>query len=139
MLPPEDPAAFLNKNFHFAVVEVGNDARNLGFQLYSTLKSTGFMVSTVNLHERIVQGETAFPTIADVRPIPDVIVFTILEREDPQRGINTLKEMRDHGIFRLWAEPDCASFAMREFAAANAIDLLTSFSLAAELAKQATP
>lgn len=136
MLPPEDAATFLQKNFHFAVVEVGNDALNLGFQMYSTLKSSGYMVSAVNLHERIVQGETAFPTISDVRPVPDVIVFTILEREDPHRGMNTLKEMRDHGIFRMWAEPDCASFAMREFAAANAIDLLASFSLAAELAKQ---
>lgn len=124
-----DPTTFLNPEYTIAVVEASNNKASLGFSVYAALQQAKVKRVAVNPQETRVQADPCFPSIAQARPFPDVIVLTMFAAEYPEFGINLLKEMRDTGVFRLWVEPGCESAGMKEFAEENKISMMTNFSL----------
>ncbi len=65
----------LLKNPHtFAVVGVSQDPSKYGYELFETLTRHGHRVLPINPKYAAIDGQTCYPSLADLPNIPDVVV-----------------------------------------------------------------
>jgi predicted CoA-binding protein len=128
-----DPFSFLKKEYKYAVVEASNDSMKLGFRVYADLKKANFEVYPVNRAYTQIHGDPCFPDLNQLRPYPDVVVIATTYAEDEDRGLWTLQDMVNNGIFRAWVEPGCETEDMQKYARDNNVEIVTGFSLSKEI------
>lgn len=89
----------------WAVVGASQNRRKYGNIIYRTLRERGYTVYPVNLTERIVEGDTAYPDVTALPPGVEVLDIVI----PPQRVPRVLDQAKAAGITRIWLQPGAES------------------------------
>jgi hypothetical protein len=84
-----------------AVVGATDNPAKYGSVIYRDLKRKGFAVYPVNLHRDQVDGDKAYPTLADL-PQPPTIVNVVVP---PDQTLQVLGEALELGLTNVWLQP----------------------------------
>jgi hypothetical protein len=84
-----------------AVVGATDNPAKYGSVIYRDLKRKGFAVYPVNLHRDQVDGDKAYPTLADL-PEPPTIVNVVVP---PDQTLHVLGEALELGLTNIWLQP----------------------------------
>jgi len=94
----------------WAIVGASNDHQKFGNRIYRNLRAAGYTVFAVNLHESEVEGDRAYPTLADLPRRPDVVDLVV----PPAAGVSIVRQCADLGLRRVWFQPGAESDAALE-------------------------
>lgn len=89
----------------WAVVGVSSNRRKFGNIIFRDLRSAGYEVYGVNPHEGTVEGETIYPTLADLPVAPDVVDLVV----PPDVTEQIVRECHELGLRRVWMQPGAES------------------------------
>ena len=95
----DDPATTV------AVVGATDNPHKYGNTIYRDLKRKGFTVYAVNAHRPTVDGDPAYPSVADL-PAPPTIVNIVVP---PPVTMRVLAECRTLGYMNVWVQPGAES------------------------------
>ena len=108
----EDFAALLDDpHTIIAVVGAGDDPAKWGGRIYRDLKAKGFRVLAVNPNRTTVDGDPAYPSVADL-PQPPTIVDIVVP---PPMTLQVLHRCRELGLWRVWVQPGAQDAAVLAF------------------------
>lgn len=117
----EDIAALLNDpGTTVAVVGANDDPAKFGGRIYRDLKAKGFKVFPVNPNRPTVDGDTAYPSLADLPEPPTIVNFVV----PPPRTLRILAECRDLGLRNVWVQPGAESPEVLDFLQAEGFNYL---------------
>ncbi|MCB2223805.1 MAG: CoA-binding protein [Actinobacteria bacterium] len=88
-----------------AVVGATDDPDKFGGRIYRDLKAKGFRVFAVNPNRDTVDGDTAYPTLADLPEAPTIVNFVV----PPPRTLRILEQCRELGLMNVWVQPGAES------------------------------
>ena len=94
-----------DNNSVIAVVGASDDPRKYGAVIYRDLKRKGYRVYPVNPGRDTVDGDTAYPTVADLPVAPDIIDLVV----PAAVGIEVVNQALDVGYDRIWVQPGAES------------------------------
>lgn len=101
-----DLKALLNEpDTSIAVVGANNNPRKYGYVIYRDLKRKGFDVYPVNPNQQAVDGDTAYPTVADLPETPTIVDFVV----PPAVTLEVLKRCLELGLTNVWVQPGAES------------------------------
>jgi len=89
----------------WAVVGASNDTAKFGNRIYRDLRSAGYTVYAVNPNESEVEGDPAYPSLADLPEIPAVVDVVV----PSWVGQRIAREAADAGIPYFWLQPGAES------------------------------
>jgi predicted CoA-binding protein len=100
-MPQVDINKIVDKANIFAVVGASNDEQKYGYKMYKLLKESGYKVYPVNPNRDTIQGDKAYPTLADLPEKPTVVsVIT-----PPSISNKVLDQALKLGIDTIWFQP----------------------------------
>jgi predicted CoA-binding protein len=88
-----------------AVVGATDDRSKYGSVAYRDLKRKGYRVYPVNPGRDSVDGDPAYPTVADLPVPPDIITLVVPASE----GVKVVRQALDIGYDRIWVQPGADS------------------------------
>lgn len=88
-----------------AVVGATDDPSKYGSVIYRDLKRKGFTVWAVNPNRATVDGDQAYPTLADLPDSPTVVNVVV----PPAVGLVVLEQCRQLGLTNVWLQPGAES------------------------------
>ena len=88
-----------------AVVGATDNAEKYGSVIYRDLKRKGYRVYPVNPGRDTVDGDTSYPTVADLPVAPDIIDLVV----PATVGIEVVRQALDVGYDRIWVQPGAES------------------------------
>lgn len=89
----------------FAVIGASANTDKFGYKVWRMLREYGKTAYAVNPNAAAIDGETAYPTLADLPTVPDVVVSVV-----PPAATETLPaQMAAQGIGYLWMQPGAES------------------------------
>lgn len=88
-----------------AVVGASDNERKFGAVIYRDLKRKGYSVYPVNPNRDTVDGDPAYPTVADLPVTPDIIDLVV----PPEVGVKVARQALDIGYDRIWVQPGAES------------------------------
>ena len=91
-----------------AVVGATDNPAKYGAIIYRTLKRKGYRVVAVNPNRSTVDGDPAYPTLAELPVVPDIIDIVI----PPQRALDVLEQAERLGMRTVWVQPGAESPAV---------------------------
>ena len=94
-----------------AVVGATDNAHKYGAVIYRDLKRKGYRVYPVNPGRDTVDGDTAYPTVADLPVAPDIIDLVV----PATVGLEVARQALDVGYDRIWVQPGAESPELLSF------------------------
>ncbi|RPI23089.1 MAG: CoA-binding protein [Actinobacteria bacterium] len=94
-----------------AVVGATDHPAKYGGIIYRNLKRKGYRVVAVNPYRDSVDGDAAYPMLADLPERPDIIDFVV----PPSRTLRVLGEASDLGMRTVWVQPGAESSEVVRF------------------------
>ena len=88
-----------------AIVGATDNAEKYGSVIYRDLKRKGYRVFPVNPGRDTVDGDTAYPTVADLPVAPDIIDLVV----PASVGMEVVRQALDVGYDRIWVQPGAES------------------------------
>lgn len=88
-----------------AVVGASNNERKYGAVIYRDLKRKGYSVYPVNPHRDTVDGDPAYPSVAELPVVPDIIDLVV----PAEVGVKVVRQALDIGYDRIWVQPGAES------------------------------
>ena len=83
------------------MVGATDDPAKTGYRIYRDLKAKGFKVFPINPSRATVDGDLAYPTLADL-PEPPTIVDVVVP---PARTLSVLEQAFGLGLTNVWIQP----------------------------------
>lgn len=105
-----------------AVVGATDDPSKYGSVIYRDLKAKGFEVYAVNPNRDTVDGDPAYPTLADLPVRPTVVNFVV----PPDQTLRVLEQARDLGLTNVWIQPGAQSAEVHELIDENGFNALVN-------------
>ena len=99
----------------WAVVGASDDRSKFGNITFRTLKRHGKKVYPVNKKAPHVEGETAYPSLADVPEHVDRVLIVV----PPKQGETVVREADEAGIDSVWFQPGAESVAALAYCQAH--------------------
>lgn len=93
-----------------AIVGATDAPHKYGNIIYKDMKRKGFRVVAINPTRDTVDGDKAYPSLADLPEKPDIVNVVV----PPQRTINLLDEVAQIPGAAVWIQPGAADEAVRE-------------------------
>lgn len=103
-----------------AVVGATDNPDKYGGRIYRNLKSKGFKVLAVNPTRSTVDGDAAYPTLADLPEEPTIINVVV----PPNVGIKIAEEADSLGYKRIWYQPGADSAEIVNYLTDHDFDFL---------------
>ena len=103
-----------------AVVGANDDPGKYGSIIYRDLKRKGFAVFAVNPNRTTVDGDPAYPSLADLPERPTIVNFVV----PPQVSLRVLAEAKELGFDLVWLQPGSSSPEVREFVESGGFESL---------------
>jgi predicted CoA-binding protein len=88
-----------------AVVGATDNPSKYGYVIYRDLKRKGYRVFPVNPGRDTVDGDRAYPTVAELPVAPDIIDLVV----PASVGIEVVRQALDVGYDRIWVQPGAES------------------------------
>lgn len=88
-----------------AVVGASDNMHKYGAVIYRDLKRKGYRVYPVNPHRDTVDGDPAYPTVAELPVAPDIIDLVV----PAEVGVKVVRQALDIGYERIWVQPGAES------------------------------
>ncbi len=104
----------------WAVVGASNDASKFGNRIYRTLRSAGYRVRAVNLREREVEGDPAFPNLVALPEVPTVINLVI----PPPATLEVVEQAIEVGVSAVWFQPGSENPQAAQLALEHGLDVI---------------
>jgi len=95
----------------WAVVGVSADQAKFGYRVFKNLLEAGYRVYGVNPNVRQVDGQTIYPTLADLPVRPEVVDLVV----PPKVSQQIVQECARLGLTRVWLQPGAESEAVVRF------------------------
>lgn len=93
-----------------AIVGATDSPHKYGNIIYKDMKRKGFRVVGINPTRDTVDGDKAYPSLADLPEKPDIVNVVV----PPQRTIKLLDEVAQIPGAAVWIQPGAADEAVRE-------------------------
>ena len=103
-----------------AVVGANDDPAKYGSRIYRDLKAKGYTVYPVNPNRDTVDGDPAYPTIADLPEQPAIVNFVV----PPRRTLRILHTASQLGLTTVWVQPGAASPDVVEYLEREGFDFI---------------
>ena len=110
----------INKNNIYAVVGASKNHKKYGYQVFKSLKESGYVVIPINLHEKEILGSKVFKSIMDVNLKINTIIFVTA----PIVTEKILKEVKQMKINKVWMQPGSESKKAIDFCQRNKIECI---------------
>ncbi len=94
---------------YIAVVGATDAPGKYGGAIYRNLKSKGYRVGAVNPGRNTVDGDKAFPSLADLPETPDIVNIVV----PPRRTMRVLDAAAGIEDVAVWIQPGAADAAVR--------------------------
>lgn len=94
-----------------AVVGATDDPEKYGSVIYRDLKHKGFRVFPVNPNRPTVDGDRAYPSLADLPEPPTIVNIVVPE---PQT-LQVLAKARELGFTNVWVQPGAGGSAVIDY------------------------
>lgn len=94
-----------NPDATIAVVGASDNERKYGAVIYRDLKRKGYSVYPVNPHRDTVDGDPAYPSVAELPVAPDIINLVV----PAEIGVKVVRQALDIGYERIWVQPGAES------------------------------
>lgn len=118
---PTSPLDILeNPGATIALVGATDDLRKFGSSIYRDLKRKGYRVYPVNPQRATVDGDPAYPSLADLPAPPDLVNLVV----PPAATLATLRECLRLGLTKVWLQPGAEDTEVLEFLDAHGFDYL---------------
>jgi uncharacterized protein len=104
----------------WAVVGASNDTAKFGNRIYRDLRSAGYTVYAINPNETTVEGDPAFPSLADLPEVPAVVDVVV----PSWIGQRIAREAADAGIQYFWLQPGAESDELIECAESLGLEVI---------------
>jgi uncharacterized protein len=104
----------------WAVVGASNDTAKFGNRIYRDLRSAGYTVYAINPNETTVEGDPAFPSLADLPEVPAVVDIVV----PSWIGQRIAREAADAGIQYFWLQPGAESDELIECAESLGLEVI---------------
>jgi predicted CoA-binding protein len=115
-----NPHEVLTDHDSFAVVGATENRNKFGYKIYRMLKQQGKVAFPVNPRYETVDGDTCYPSIADLEEKPEVVVSVV----PPEITESLIKACSAQGIGFLWLQPGTYTQATIEKAEACGITVI---------------
>src|SRR5687767_382347 len=89
----------------WAVVGASTDPAKWGYRIYKALKESGYRVYPVNPRAEQIDGDTCYPSLANLPEKPGVVDVVV----PPKMGPAVAEEAAGAGIERIWFQPGAES------------------------------
>ena len=96
-----NPKELLNKKNIFAVVGASDNTDKYGYKVYKNLKLRAGTVYPVNPNRDTIQGDTAYPSLAELPERPNVVSVIV----PAETGRKVLQQAMDMKIETIWFQP----------------------------------
>lgn len=106
----------------WAVVGASKDRTKFGNQIYQTLRKAGYTVYAVNRNEATIEGDPAYPTVADLPEPPTVIDMVV----PPSEALEVVKRAKEVGVKAVWFQPGAEDEEAIAWARENGLDVVKS-------------
>lgn len=113
-------AALRRPDATVAVVGANDNPGKYGYVIYRDLKAKGYRVFAVNPNAATVDGDPAYPTLADLPEPPTIVNFVV----PPPVSLEVLRQAKDLGHRLVWMQPGSSSSEVREYIDANGFESL---------------
>lgn len=97
--------ALANPDATIAVVGASDNERKYGAVIYRDLKRKGYSVYPVNPKRDTVDGDPAYPSVAELPVAPDIVNLVV----PAEVGVKVVRQALDIGYDRIWVQPGAES------------------------------
>lgn len=104
----------------WAVVGASNSRAKYGNRIYLKLREAGYTVYPVNRRERLIEGDTAYGSLADLPEPPTVINMVVPPVEAPA----IVEQAKAAGAQAIWFQPGAESAAAARWAQTHGLDVI---------------
>ena len=104
----------------WAVVGASQDRNKFGNRIFRSLRDSGYVVYPVNPGIGKVEGTRAYPTLADLPEMPEVIDLVV----PPSVAEQIVKEAEQLGLTRIWMQPGAESEAAIAYCQEHGIQVI---------------
>ncbi len=105
-----------------ALVGATDNQSKYGHTIFLDLKRKGYRVYPVNPRRETVQGEKAYPRLADIPEPPTIVNFVI----PPRFTLHVLKQCLELGLMNVFIQPGADSPEVMEFIQENGFNYLAN-------------
>lgn len=105
-----------------AVVGATDAPGKYGGIVYRDLKAKGYLVLPVNPGRATVDGDPAYPSVADLPEAPTIVNIAV----PPAAALDVLAACLQSGYMNVWLQPGADSPAVEAFLDANGFHYLTN-------------
>ena len=105
-----------------AVVGATDDPEKYGSVIYRDLKAKGFTVFPVNPNRTTVDGDQAYPALADLPERPTIVNLVV----PPGQTLDVLRQARDLGLTNVWVQPGAGGGEVVDFLEGNGFTYLAN-------------
>ena len=110
---------FVNRRT-WAVVGATNNPHKYGNKILRDLRRAGYIVYAVNLREKQIDGQPAYPSLAALPEKPEVVDFVV----PPSQTERVVRECRALGLTRVWMQPGAESAEAIQYCRDNGIQVI---------------
>lgn len=105
-----------------AVVGATDDPEKYGSVIYHDLKAKGFTVYPVNPNRATVDGDKAYPSLADLPERPTIVNLVV----HPDQALEVLRNAKELGITNAWVQPGAGGAEVVEYLENNGFTYLAN-------------
>jgi hypothetical protein len=105
-----------------AVVGANDNPTKFGAVIYRDLKRKGITVYPINPNRKTVDGDAAYPTLADLPVQPTIVNFVV----PPTTTLEILEECLQRGLKNVWLQPGAESPEVLTFLQTNRFNYLAN-------------
>ncbi len=105
-----------------AVVGANDHPSKYGYVIYRDLKRKGYRVLPVNPNARTVDGDPAYPSIAELPIVPTIVNFVT----PPVVTLKTLAQCKAAGLMNVWIQPGAESPEVLDYVQQNGFHYLAN-------------
>ena len=111
--------AFTNERV-WAVVGASTNPDKYGHKIFRTLRTAGYTVYGVNPRGGEIDGETLYPSLADL-PVKPAVVDVVVP---PKVTESVVRECAKLGLSRVWMQPGAESESAVQYCRAHGMDVI---------------
>ncbi len=119
---PDIPTLLHQPGTTVAVVGATDDPSKYGGRIYRDLKSKGFTVFAINPNRDSVDGDPAWPSLADLPEAPTIVDFVV----PPSVTLRILEEAVELGYTNVWIQPGAEDEAVLAYVEEQGLNSLAN-------------
>ncbi len=105
-----------------AVVGANDHPSKYGYVIYRDLKRKGYRVLPVNPNAKTVDGNSSYPTVADLPEKPTIVNFVT----PPAVTLKVLEYCKSAGLLNVWIQPGAEDPAVLKYVQENGFNYLAN-------------